>query len=99
MKRIIEGKAYNTETAQTIARGSSTYERRGKTWLSETTLYRTKGGAFFTVHIDHPEGDDEARPSVTFNPISYDEAYKFARGDGFTREVELLAEGIFPSAT
>ena len=48
MKRIIDGKTYNTETAERLA-GASDGNRHGDGsayWTTET-LYRTKKGAFF----------------------------------------------------
>jgi len=46
MKKIIDGKIYNTETAQKIAFATSDYPRGDFKDYSET-LYRTKKGAFF----------------------------------------------------
>jgi predicted HicB family RNase H-like nuclease len=47
MKRIIDGKTYNTDTATTVARYE--YEDRNG-YETEATIYVTKGGAFFAVH-------------------------------------------------
>ena len=99
IKRIIDGKAYNTDTAQKVARAKFTYEKNSARWISVATLYRTKGGAFFTVEVEKPdEAYADSREFVTFKPLSYDAAHKFARGDlNMSAGVELLADGIFPS--
>jgi predicted HicB family RNase H-like nuclease len=47
MKRVIEGKSYNTDTAAIVARWSYT---DSDDYDTEATLYITKGGAFFAVH-------------------------------------------------
>jgi len=47
MKKVIDGKLYNTETAEEI--GSYSYSHSTDFNYVEETLYRTKKGAFFTV--------------------------------------------------
>jgi predicted HicB family RNase H-like nuclease len=47
MKRIIDGQAYNTDTATAVARYEYVDE---KEYDTEATLYVTRGGAFFIVH-------------------------------------------------
>lgn len=51
MKKIINGKMYNTETAKEIGYYENNFSRRDFNWLSET-LYRKKTGEFFI----HGEG-------------------------------------------
>jgi hypothetical protein len=46
MKRIIEGKLYNTETAEKLCELSCTYNRGDFGWHC-THLYRTRKSAFF----------------------------------------------------
>lgn len=46
--KVINGKRYNTETAEEIASWSNTADRRDFHQLEET-LYRTQNGAFFLV--------------------------------------------------
>lgn len=48
MKRVIEGVTYNTDTAAIVARWE--YEDENG-YDTEATLYRTRGGAFFIVHL------------------------------------------------
>jgi len=45
MKKIINGKIYNTDTATRI--GSHVHSNRGDFHFEDTDLYRTKKGAFF----------------------------------------------------
>lgn len=68
-------------------------------------MYRTKGGAFFLVVNEfRGEGDDETH-DTTFDPMTYDQAHQFARGErvqlGFLilpgKQVEWHVEGIFPT--
>jgi hypothetical protein len=47
MKRVIEGKTYNTETATLIGEASYGYSGDFNAW--DETLYRTPKGAFFLV--------------------------------------------------
>lgn len=46
MKKVINGKVYNTETADLIAEYSNGYRYNDFNYLEET-LYRTKKGQFF----------------------------------------------------
>lgn len=97
MKRVIDGIAYNTGTAQKVATGTYHYDKRGEHWVIETTVYRTKSGSFFTVEADKPKHlfghfDHE---SSKLTPVSYDDAYALAR----SKVVDILASGIFPTAT
>jgi hypothetical protein len=49
MKRIINGKAYDTDTAELIARGDHDHEMSQASW----SLYRTRNGAYFEVYAGH----------------------------------------------
>lgn len=91
MKRIIDGKAYNTETALHVATARRDYEDdKDRTHSVEMNLYRTKGGSFFLVEIDRgyesdvtasEEDEDVYRWRIIFHPVTYDTAHSFARGD------------------
>jgi hypothetical protein len=97
MKRIIDGVAYNTDTAVAVARSSYSFKKRNTEWLSVLTIYRTKGGAFFEVVTEQSDCD----PVWWFEgmePISYDKAYDIVQGK-YDDDVELLVKGIFPTAT
>ena len=58
MKRIIEGRTYNTETATKVARGTEDGTRLGRDDHVET-LYLTRGRVFF-VHAPDPDTEDYA---------------------------------------
>jgi len=57
VKRVIEGRTYNTDTSTRVAR----YEYEDdKGYDTEATVYQNRGGAFFIVHSWqelHPRGD------------------------------------------
>lgn len=53
MKKIINGKCYNTETAQELATYSNGLGRRDFSHYEET-LYRTKKGAYFLYGMGGP---------------------------------------------
>ena len=53
MKRVIDGKVYNTETAEEI--GSYSYGYRGDFNRVEETLYKTKKGSFFLAGNGGPQ--------------------------------------------
>jgi hypothetical protein len=106
MKRIIEGKAYNTATADHVASARDGYnDDRGRDHSLKHELYRTKGGAFFMVLTDTLDDDDTRDPEVEFYPIRYDTAYTFASGRNFRLgrgefsglQVELHKDDIFPT--
>ena len=106
MRRVIDGKAYNTKTAQAVVRwtgeGSDTKYARGRGFRIQEipfrnveTVYRTKDGRFFVVTEKTQfigEHSDERR-IVEFEPISYDEVYK-----AINDEAEILVPNIFPTA-
>jgi hypothetical protein len=46
MKRVINGKLYNTETAEAVFENESRHYRSDFKWFEET-LYKTKKGAWF----------------------------------------------------
>jgi hypothetical protein len=56
MKRVVNGKAYNTETAEKIARSQGTYNkgswRNKNTWGFDYVLYRIPKGAWFRVETE-----------------------------------------------
>lgn len=95
MKRIINGKAYNTATAQHIATADYSFEKGRTEWLGRYDLYRTKGGAFFGTDTYWPslmhesfdrerfgsaQEEREARERVEVRALSYDEAHGFVLG-------------------
>jgi len=89
MKQIIDGKLYNTETADVIASDNywdgSNRDRHGR----NTFLYKTKKGAFFLHHTTRWQGerdsieaisDDEAKAQYERLP-EHETDYKEAFGE------------------
>jgi hypothetical protein len=54
MKQVIEGKVYNTATAECVASAESSGSRRDFSYWEES-LYRTKKGAWFTAGSGGPQ--------------------------------------------
>ena len=73
MKRIINGKSYNTETSALIAEweGASLFDGG----LIEYQLYQNRAGAFFVVTYEHPRGCDY---EIGMRLVSRDEAAALA---------------------
>jgi hypothetical protein len=67
VKRIINGKSYDTDTATLVASGDHGHELSMAGWQ----LYRTRQGAFFEVVLDHDGGLQD------FRPLTDQEAYAF----------------------
>ena len=59
MKRVIEGKTYNTDTATIVASYEYTDEKENEVTVG---LYQTRGGTFFGVH-SWVEEDSEGDPA------------------------------------
>jgi predicted HicB family RNase H-like nuclease len=86
MKRIIDGKTYNTDTATLVARSWWNDWERGNVDM-QGDLYVTRGGAFFVV-VTEP-GNHEAR--IAFEPMDREAVDKWLA----TGEVEVFDETIF----
>lgn len=94
MKRIIDGRRYDTETAQEVAKHSN-----GRGWndfygLSET-LYRTRLGAWFLHGIGgaftewgEPEGTNGRVGSEGIRPLSEGDAKEWLMDRGQTEALE-----------
>jgi hypothetical protein len=71
MRKVIDGKTYNTETAQLIADDvywdGSNFERNHR----NTWLYKTPKGAYFVVIGSHWQGERD-----TLKPVSEEEAQR-----------------------
>ena len=80
MKKIINGRMYNTETAKEIG-----YFRRNIPYMLDT-LYQKKTGEYFEVH-NHFSNDGNYETVSEFYPISEDDAKewvaKFMTGDKY----------------
>ena len=79
MKRIIDGKTYNTETATKVAVSLVDFFAKGAGY-KVSTLYVTRGGAFFA------DGYDPEMEEFTLDPLTRDKAQQWIL-DG---EVELF---------
>ena len=89
MKRVIDGVTYNTDTATKVA----TWEYEDDNhYDTVATLYQTRGGAFFAVHVwEVPDSNDIPRSKVYFEAMSRDELQRMVeRGDNLT----ILNSGI-----
>jgi hypothetical protein len=64
MKKIVDGKAYNTETATKVVGGDNA--QYSDAWWG---LYQTRHGAFFEVIVEH-----DGETIQKFGPVTDDEA-------------------------
>ena len=89
MKRIIEGKVYNTETAERIVdnAGDRVY---GHDTTRITILYRTKKGRFFTEFNSQWQGED-----FYLEALTEQEAFEFFQRNAGTNDVDRIGE-LFP---
>lgn len=97
MKAIIEGKKYNTETAEALGEGGSRPGiSRGDFQWYEETLYRTKKGSFFLAgrggamtHYSRAIGGGSSGGSG-IQPLSVDGAREWAEHHLDTDEYEEI---------
>lgn len=96
MKKIINGKKYNTETAKEIARSESNYFPSDFYWYRET-LYQKKTGEYFL----HGGGNAMSKYSLSVGgngrvgderiiPLSEEEAIEFAEKNLDVDEFEKI---------
>ncbi len=83
MRRIIDSKAYDTDTAELVASGSHNHELSDAWW----SLYRTTAGAWFEVAAGHDGVVEE------FQPLTDGEARRWLE-----RHANRLVEGYFGQA-
>jgi len=69
MKKVIEGKIYNTETAEAIADNEFSDGTNRMSHGRCLTLYKTKKGAFFVEHETCWEGERD-----TIEPVTMEQA-------------------------
>lgn len=83
MKKIINGKVYDTKTAKEIG-----YFNDQPTGNQQETLYRKRTGEFFVQHWDIWNGD-------CINPISFKEAQKWLEDHGSAEQyAEVFGEPV-----
>lgn len=104
MKKVINGRKYDTDTAREIAYWNNGRSDRDFS-LIEKTLYRKKTGEFFLYIYGGPEteygSEEPSGQSWTggsrIEPISYDTGIKFAEenmsADKFEKEFGEVSEG------
>ena len=94
MKQIIEGRRYNTETAEEVARYHNGCGTTDFNYIFET-LYRTKKGNFFlhgeggaaTTYARHV-GNGNRTGSEKIIPLSDDETVEWLESHGHTDAIE-----------
>lgn len=93
MKAIIEGKRYNTETAEQIASDWNGLSRTDFNYMDET-LYRTENGAWFLhgaggamTKYSEPAGDMRTGGEQII-PLSDDQAYDWLEKTDNTKALE-----------
>ncbi len=84
MKKYINGKKYDTETAQEVGCWSNNLGRRDFKWCDET-LYRKKTGEFFLhgeggalSRYSEPGNGNMRGPGSAIRPLTFDEAREWA---------------------
>ena len=94
MKRVINGKAYDTEKAECIATWSNSYYP-GDFHFCEESLYRTKKGAWFVAGSGGPMskyarslGSNSWGGGDGLEPISEKEAQEWLESRDFVSELE-----------
>lgn len=90
MKRVIEGKTYNTDTATIVASYEYTDEKENEVTVG---LYQTRGGAFFGVHSwveEDSEGDPRRR--FEFEPFSRRDIDRLISGQFAVGGIEIIDE-------
>lgn len=93
MKKIIDRKIYNTETAELISSRNNGYYNNFK--YEEENLYRTKKGVFF-LHAEGGPMSKYAKPygngwteGRTIIPLDDDETYRWLERNN---EIEIIEE-------
>jgi len=86
MKKIIDGKAYNTETATEVVLVSADSADSGA-WLR---LYQTRHGAFFKIVVGH-----DGETFQEFRPVTDEEALEIVQEHGAPSLVDQYF-GPFP---
>nr|DAL22730.1 MAG TPA_asm: ParG [Caudoviricetes sp.] len=103
MKKIINGKRYDTETAELVGEWSNTYNYSDFSYECEE-LYRKKTGEFFMYGAGGPassyavsSGNNNWTGSSKITPLTIEEAKKWAEknldADAYEKYFELEEEG------
>lgn len=105
MKRVIEGRRFDTETATLLASVSSTETRTSYSWWTEG-LYRTpRSGAYFLAGEGHARsryavnlGGGQWGPGERIEPMTEAEAFAWAQRELPADQVEALFPGLIADA-
>lgn len=96
MKKVIDGKVYNTETATRIAGDNSSYYP-GDFQYEDTDLYKTKKGAFFLAgeggpmsRWAEPLGNNGRTGGSGIEPLSLEEARAWCEANDV--DADVIAE-------
>lgn len=87
MKKVIEGKVYNTETAELVHEWSNGHFGNDFRYRSKD-LYRTKKGSWFLHHVGGPMSDmaksygNSVCGSVDIEPVTSNDALRFLESHG-----------------
>lgn len=94
MKKLINGKMYNTETAEEIATWSNSYYPSDFHYCQET-LYKTKKGAYFLHGVGGalsrysvPVGNNGRGGGSEIVALTADQAFDWMEENGLTEEAE-----------
>lgn len=96
MKKIIDGRRYDTEAAEVIHEWDN-LRPVGDFGRREKTLYRTPNGAFFILHVGGPKtdmaqtlSDNSWTGGRDIEPVSEEDAFAFLCTHGGEGEAEEL---------
>jgi hypothetical protein len=92
MKRVIDGRTYNTDTATIVAKWN--YEDE-EGYDTEARLYRNRGGAFFIVHFWTVGVGEDAVDKIYFEaPVLRDQVDRLVE---MRTNLEILDEAVLAS--
>ena len=93
MKRIINGKRYDTETAEVVAQWENDYPQNDFNYCEET-LYKTKNGNWFVAGEGGPMSSyaksvgNSTTGGEDLRPFTADRAYQWLEDKNFSDELE-----------
>jgi len=100
MRKVIDGKRYDTEAAELIYVWNN--GRYGDFRFRSKSLYRTRNGAWFFYHAGGPVtdmavsvGNNGYGGSETIEPIDDDDAYGFLQAHSDDSDAEELIDQYF----
>lgn len=95
MKDIIDGKLYDTDEAEQIARWYNTADTQDFTHVEEV-LYKTENGSYFLYGTGGPQskysrsvGSGQTAGGSEIKPMTEDEAYQWCEDENIDAEIIL----------